>query len=133
MKLFLLILVSFIFINKTYSQNGYGKITIEIEIDSDTVFTKADIIGAVPGGDSTWKDSAIKRMNTSIFVKNGAKRGKYIVVVQYIVDKDGIISDVKALTNHGYGMEKEAVKIVQKGPAWKPAPQGGREVRPFRR
>lgn len=132
MKLFLLILVGFIFVNKVNSQNAYGKITVEFEIDSDSVYTKAQIMGAVPNGDSTWKDSILKKIKTSTFVKNGAKKGKYTVVVQYIVDKEGSISDVKALTNHGYGMERETVKVIQKGPVWKPAPQGGREVRPLR-
>jgi periplasmic protein TonB len=130
MKLFLLILVNLIFINKAYSQNAYGKIFIEIEIDSDTVFTKADITGAVPGGDSTWKDSVIKKMNTSIFVMNGAKRGKYTVVVQYLVDKEGQIGDVKCLSNLGYGMESEAMRAIRKPPVWGPAPaEGGRPVR----
>jgi hypothetical protein len=51
MKLILIILVSLIFINKVCSQHTYGKIIIEIEIDSGSVFTKADVTGAVPGGD----------------------------------------------------------------------------------
>lgn len=132
MKLFLLILVNLIFINKAYSQHAYGKIIIEIEIDSDSVFTKADIIGAVPGGDSTWKDSIIKKMNTSFFVKNGAKKGKYTVMVQYLIDKDGSIADVKCLNDPGYGIGQESVRAIRKRPAWEPAPQGGRRIRPPR-
>jgi protein TonB len=133
MKLVLLILVSFIFINKAYSQHAFGKVTIEIEIDSDTIFTKADIMGPVPNGDTTWKDSIIQKLNTSEFRKNGAKKGKYTVIIQYLVEEDGSIGDVKCLTNTGYGMEKEAVLAIAGRPRWKPAPQGGRQVRPFRR
>lgn len=132
MKLFLLILVNFIFINKACSQRAYGKIIIEIEIGSDSVFIKADIIGAVPGGDTTWKDSIIKKMNTSGFVRNGAKRGKYTVMVQYLTDKDGDIADIKCLSNSGYGMEAEALRVMRKNTGWRPALQGGHPVRPFR-
>jgi protein TonB len=54
-------------------------------------------------------------------------------MVQFVVDKEGNISDVKALTNHGYGMEQEAVRAIQKGPKWTPAVQNGRQVKAYRR
>ena len=61
-------------------------------------------------------------------VDNGAPEGTYTVYVQFVVDKEGNISDVKALTNHGYGMEEEAVRVIKKGPNWTPAIQNGRPV-----
>lgn len=54
-------------------------------------------------------------------------------MVKFIVSKDGSISDVQAETNFGYGMEKEAIKVIQKGPKWTPALQNGRHVNAFRR
>jgi protein TonB len=50
-----------------------------------------------------------------------------------VVDKEGNVSDVKALTSHGYGMEDEAVRVIKKGPQWKPAIQNGRNVKAYRR
>jgi protein TonB len=55
------------------------------------------------------------------------------VVVQFVVDKEGKISDVKAMTSHGFGMEEEAVKVIRKGPNWVPAVQNGRNVKAYRR
>ena len=52
---------------------------------------------------------------------------------QFIVDREGAISDVKALSNHGYGMEEEAVKVIRKGPAWVAAIQNGRPVKAYRK
>jgi periplasmic protein TonB len=40
---------------------------------------------------------------------------------------------VKALSDHGYGMEAEAIKIIKKGPAWKAALQNGRNVNAYRK
>jgi protein TonB len=131
MKLFLSILVSFIFINKTCSQLAFGKVTIEIEIDSDTIFTTADIMGPVPNGDTTWKDSIIQKLNTSEFRKNGAKIGKYTIIIQYLVDVDGSIGEVRCLTATGYGMCQEAVRAIRSRPRWEPAPQG-QSVKPLR-
>ena len=67
-------------------------------------------------------------MNSDIPVQNGAPPGKYTVFVTFIVAKDGAISDVQAENDPGYGTKAEAVRVIQKGPAWKPAVQNGRNV-----
>ena len=48
--------------------------------------------------------------------------------MQFIVDRDGNISDVKALNDPGFGTAEEAVRVIKKGPKWKPALQNGRNV-----
>ena len=127
MKLFLLILVSFIFINDAYSQKG-NAIEIKIEIGRKRKITKVDVEGA----DTTMEESIKKRLSSLVFVKKRPKKGKYIVRVAYIIDKDGSITDVKCLDDPGYGMGQEVVRTIRKGPAWTPALQGGRQVRPYR-
>jgi periplasmic protein TonB len=62
-----------------------------------------------------------------------ARRGRYMVVVRFIVAKDGSISEVVAETNHGYGMEKEVVRVIKMGPKWTPAMQNGNIVKAYRR
>ena len=66
-------------------------------------------------------------------VKKYVPEGTYTVYVQFVVSKDGSISDVKALTNHGYGMEAEAMRVIKKGPKWVPAVQNGRQVNAYRK
>ena len=66
-------------------------------------------------------------------VKNGCKPGEYTVVIQFIVEKDGSVSDVRALTNHAFGMEEEAVRVIKKEPYWVPAVQNGRQVKAYRK
>ena len=53
--------------------------------------------------------------------------------MQFIVDKEGNISDVKSLTDKGFGMEEEAMKIIKRGPKWTPAVQNGRNVKAYRK
>ncbi|MEQ1678624.1 MAG: energy transducer TonB, partial [Chitinophagaceae bacterium] len=38
-----------------------------------------------------------------------------------------------SLTNHGYGMEEEAMRVIKKGPKWTPAVQNGRQVKAYRK
>jgi periplasmic protein TonB len=54
-------------------------------------------------------------------------------VVRFIVDKKGNISNVSAETNLGYGMEKEVIRVIKKGPKWIPAIQNGKVVKAYRR
>jgi hypothetical protein len=49
------------------------------------------------------------------------------------VGKDGSISDVKPLTQLGYGMEEEVLRIIKTGPRWVPAIQNGKMVKAFRK
>ena len=55
------------------------------------------------------------------------------VIAQFIVHKDGSLSDVKTLTNHGYGMEEEVIRLIKRGPKWEPAEQNGHKVTSYRR
>jgi protein TonB len=61
-------------------------------------------------------------------LENGAPAGKYSVVVSFIVSKDGSISDVKAENDPGYGTKEESIRVIERGPKWKPAVQNGRNV-----
>lgn len=54
-------------------------------------------------------------------------RGK--VMIQFTVEKDGSIGDIKALTNVGHGAEAAAIKAIKKSPNWTPAMQNGKPVR----
>lgn len=61
----------------------------------------------------------------------GMKAGKYQVNVRFIVEKDGSISDVKALNDPGFGLALGAVNVVKTGPSWSPARQNGQIVRSY--
>ncbi len=103
------------------------------EDDENKIFDKVEIEASFPGGDAKWRRYLEGTLNASTPVDNGAPEGNYTVQVQFVVDKEGNISDVHALTNHGYGMEQEAVRVIQKGPKWTPAIQNGRSVKAYRK
>ena len=51
-----------------------------------------------------------------------------MVTISFLVDDNGKVSEVKALTNPGYGTAEEAVRVVAKGPDWIPAVQNGHKI-----
>lgn len=101
--------------------------------DENQIFEKVEIEASFKGGESAWKKYLERNLNPNAPVDNGAPEGTYTVYVQFVVSKDGSISDVKPLTTHGYGMEQEAVRVIKKGPAWVPAVQNGRSVNAYRK
>jgi len=103
------------------------------EEDENKIFDKVEIEAAYPGGDGAWRKYLERTLRADVPVDNGAPSGKYTVYVQFIVDKEGNISDVKSLTDNGYGMEGEAVRVIKSGPKWTPAIQNGRQVKAYRK
>ena len=100
----------------------------KVEEDYDKVFTVVQIAAEFPGGLPAWSKYLERNLNRDLPVENGAPPGKYTVVVSFIVAKDGSISDVAAENDPGYGTKAEAIRVIQKGPKWKPAVQNGRNV-----
>lgn len=100
----------------------------KVEEDYDKVFTVVQIPAEFNGGLSAWSRYLERTLNRDLPVENGAPPGKYTVVVSFIVAKDGSISEVTAENDPGYGTKAEAVRVIQKGPKWKPAVQNGRNV-----
>ena len=103
------------------------------EDDENKIFDKVEIEAGFPGGEGKWRQYLERNCNGQIASDQGAPEGTYTTVVQFVVDKEGNISDVRALTNHGYGMEEEAMRVIKKGPRWTPAVQNGRNVKAYRK
>lgn len=100
----------------------------KVEEDYDKVFTVVQIAAEFPGGLPAWSKYLERNLNRDLPVENGAPPGKYTVVVSFIVSKTGDISEVTADNDPGYGTKAEAIRVITKGPKWKPAVQNGRNV-----
>lgn len=51
------------------------------------------------------------------------------VFVEFVVNKDGKLVDVKAVKGIGAGCDEEAIRVVEEAAPWNPAKQRGRPVR----
>jgi len=97
--------------------------------NSAAIFTQVQVPAEFPGGLAAWTKYLQRNLNTEIPAKNGAPPGKYTVIISFIVDKTGNLNNVKALTDPGYGTKEEAIRLIVKGPKWKPATQNGKNVK----
>jgi periplasmic protein TonB len=51
------------------------------------------------------------------------------VYIQFVIERDGSLSDVQAIRGIGGGCDEIAVDVVQNSPKWKPGKQRGQAVR----
>ena len=99
----------------------------------DSLFTREEEEATFRGGPGEWSRYMRNNLRAETPVENKAPEGTYTVIIKFVIQPDGKISDVEAETNHGYGMEKEAIKLIRNGPKWNPARQYGRFVKAYRR
>ena len=111
--------------------DGKGIVEQQKEDDDTHYFEKVEIEASFPGGFAQWKKFLEKNLRGDVASENGAPAGSYTVLVRFGVDKEGNISNVKALTSIGYGLEEEAVRVIMKGPKWNPGNQNGRPVNSY--
>ena len=90
--------------------------------------TRAGSNADFPKDSSAWEGYLRRNIDTMVPVRNKAKKGVYTIVVKFITTKDGTVSDVVAVTNYGYGMEAEVMRVIKKSPSWMPAQQNSRPV-----
>jgi len=82
--------------------------------------------------DGNWEKFLLRNLNAQVPVDNYAPPGNYSVTMQFVVDIDGTVSDVKALSSMGYGLEQEAIRVLKKATKWVPAIADGRQVKAYR-
>lgn len=100
--------------------------------EDNRVFTKVEIEASFPGGDGKWNDY-VRQTITSHMDELVSDGNTGTCTVQFIVSKDGVVSDVTAMTMQGTKLAEIAVNAIRRGPKWIPAEQNGRKVNAFRR
>ena len=100
---------------------------------SDKIYEKVDVESSFQGGAAAWRTYCLQNLADKTAASHGAPRGVYTVIVKFIVWRNGAVSNVSAETNHGYGTENEAIRLITDGPKWVPATIGGRKVSSWRK
>lgn len=109
-----------------------GVVAAPVEDDNDKVFQKVEIEAKFPGGDKAWSKYISREINRYIDeLQDAGKAGT--CVVQFIVDREGNISEVEALTMKGTKLAEICVNAIKRGPKWTPAEQNGRKVKAYRK
>ena len=117
-KLFLIMFfMAFVSVN-AYSQSD----------DSDNeVYSMVDERAQFPGG----QNEMLKYLQENLQYPEAAKANNVHgrVIVKFIIERDGSLSDIKVMKGIGSGCNEEAIRLIQSMPKWKPGKNKGKEVR----
>lgn len=53
------------------------------------------------------------------------------VKIRFVIDEQGMVTDVHPTTNFGYGLEDEAMRVIKSMPSWQPAMNNGVPVKVY--
>ncbi|HVV03828.1 MAG TPA: energy transducer TonB [Puia sp.] len=94
--------------------------------EEDTkVYETVEIESYYPGGVESWKRFLLKNFRVPDEVSG-------TVIVKFIVDKEGNVSDVEAISGPDE-LKTEAVRVIKKSGKWTPAIQNGRKVNSYKK
>lgn len=111
----------------------YSQVSTDTIEFNTRIFERVEVEANYPGGEKAWRKFLEKNLNPNVPVNKGASAGRYTVWVQFVVSKEGNTSEIKALTNYGYGMENEVMRIIKNSGQWSPAMQNERYVKAYRK
>ena len=95
--------------------------------DPDQIFLVVEETAAPTGGMPAFYEFVAKKLKYPAQARRMGIEGK--VFVEFVIERDGSITDVKAIKGIGAGCDEEAVRVLQSAPKWKPGKQRGKPVR----
>lgn len=114
---------------------GRGILAAPARASDDAPVEDVDAPAQFPGGMQKWLAFLERHCRGQVASDRGAPEGVYTVIIQFVVDESGRVSQLVPLTSHGYGMEEEALRVLRKAAEvnWVPAVQRGRPVKAYRK
>jgi len=104
-----------------------ANMNLKAETSSDEVFVMVEQMPEFPGGEQELWNFLSSNMRYPVIAMENNIQGE--VVVQFIVEKDGSITDVQVVKSVDPSLDKEAVRMVRIMPKWQAGMQQGKPVR----
>jgi len=98
--------------------------------DRDKTYAKVERESYFPGGERAWRN--FLQENLEYPAKAKRKNIQGIVVVQFIVNTDGTLTDIQAISGPEE-LQQAAIKVIKKSPNWVPAFQFGKNVKSYKK
>lgn len=101
--------------------------TAEEEEEEETqVFFIVEDMPEFPGGDAALRKYLATQVNYPVIAQENGIQGK--VYVTFVVGKDGKVSNARVARGVDPSLDKEALRVVNSLPTWKPGKQRGKPV-----
>jgi len=97
------------------------------ENDSLKIFTEAEFMPKFVGGEIELNKFLNKNMLYPNLAKENNIEGR--VIIRFVVEKDGSLSNIEILKKLGFGCDEEVIRLIKTMPKWNPGKTYGKAVR----
>ncbi len=115
--------------NVEYDFSAVQQATVVEEEVKPQIFTYVEQMPEFPGGTAELMKYLSKNIRYPPVARENGIEGR--VVLQFVVDERGHISDIVPLREIGGGTTEEAIRVVKSMPPWKPGRQNGNPVKVY--
>lgn len=95
--------------------------------EENKIFEVVEQMPAFPGGDAALMKYLQENTNYPTIAAENGVQGR--VVIGFVVEKDGSITDVTVIKSQDPSLDREATRVVKSMPRWIPGKQNGSAVR----
>lgn len=99
---------------------------VEEDPDEHVVFQVAEVMPEFPGGQAELMKFINKTIRYPVVAQENYIQGR--VICQFTVRRDGTVADVVVVRSADPSLDKEAIRVIQAMPKWKPGMQRNKPV-----
>ena len=99
---------------------------LEVDGNAEEVFQVVENMPEFPGGNAELMKFLAKNIKYPAEAQQKGEQGR--VMVQFVVGKDGKLSDIKIMRSISPTLDAEAIRVIKAMPTWKPGTQRGQAV-----
>lgn len=97
------------------------------DANAQPIFSAVQINPSFPGGEEAFRRFLIENVRYPKTAKDANVTGR--VFIQFVVETDGSLTDLKILRDPGAGLGDEGLRVLKLSPKWNPGVQNGKPVR----
>ena len=99
----------------------------KVEEVTEEIFVVVEEQPEFPGGNTAMMKFLSDNIKYPVIAQENGIQGR--VITNFVVEKDGSITDVQVVRGVDPSLDKEAIRVIQSMPKWKPGKQRGSAVR----
>lgn len=110
------------------STDGIELVELPVEIrDPEETFTIVEEMPEFPGGDAALMRYLAKSVRYPVIAEQNNIQGR--VYIQFVINTNGEVTNAIVLRGVDPSLDKEAIRVVENMPSWKPGKQRNKPVR----
>jgi len=106
---------------------GNADVKQVVEENTNQIFTAVEKSPSFPGGEGAFGKYLGKNIKYPAVARENNVQGR--VILTFVVERDGSLTDIKVVRGIGSGCDEEAIRVLKASPKWTPGIQNCRPVR----